>query len=78
MKPKKKLPEGSEEMAEIGKYILVKSTLNKQPYYSIYEFYEASDGRRYWPRGASDSDVNTVRHELERITGRKIKISLPS
>ena len=77
MKPKKKLPENSEEIAEIDKYILVKSTLNKQPYYSIYEFYEGSDGRRYWPRGASNKDLNTVKLELERITGRKISVELP-
>ena len=77
MKPKKKLPENSEEIAEIDKYILVKSTLNKQPYYSIYEFYEGRDGRRYWPRGASNKDLNTVKLELERITGRKISVELP-
>ena len=78
MKPKKKLPNESEEIAEIGKYILLKTTLNKQPYYCIYEFYEGSDGRRYWPRGASNSDFNAVRLELERITGKKIKVELPS
>jgi len=77
MKPKKKLPENSEEIAEIDKYILVKSTLNKQPYYSIYEFYEGSDGRRYWPRGGSNKDFNSVILELERITGRKINVQLP-
>jgi len=77
MKPKKKLPEDSEEIAEIGKYILIKSTLNKQPYYSIYEFYEGSDGRRYWPRGGSNKDFNSVILELERITGRKINVQLP-
>ena len=78
MKPKKKLPEGSEELAELSNYILVKSTLNKQPYYSIYEFYKGSDGRRYWPRGAGNSDFEAVRLELERITGRKVEIELPS
>ena len=78
MKPKKKLPEDCEEIAEIGKYVLIKSTLNKKPYYTIYEFYEGSEGRRYWPRGASDSDFNNVKLELERITGRKIKMELPS
>ncbi len=77
MRPKKKLPEGSEELAELDRYILVKSTLNKQPYYTIYEFYEANDGRRYWPRGASNSDFEAVRLEMERITGRKIEIQLP-
>ena len=77
MKPKKKLPEDSEEIAEIDKYILLKTTLNKQPYYCIYEFYESSDGRRYWPRGASNKEFNTVKQELERITGKKIKVQLP-
>jgi hypothetical protein len=75
MKPKKTLPEGSEEMAELGKYLLVKSHLDKQPYYMIYEFYEADDGRRYWPRGAGNNDFEAVRKELERITGKKIKVS---
>jgi len=72
MNPKKKLPEGSEEIIEIGRYILVKSTLDKQPYYSIYEFYETLDGPRYWPRGSGSSELEAVKTELERITGRKI------
>ena len=75
MKPKKTLPEGSEEMAQMGKYLLVKSQLNKKPYYMIFEFYEADDGRRYWPRGAGNSEFDAVRRELERITGRRIKIT---
>jgi hypothetical protein len=74
MNPKKNLPEGSEKLAQLGRYILIKSTLNKEPYYSIYEFYDGSNGRRYWPRGASSSDFNSVRFELERITGRKLEI----
>jgi hypothetical protein len=78
MRPKKKLPEGSEEIAKLGKYIIVKSTLNKQPYYSIYEFYEGSNGRRYWPRGASNKHLNAVKFELERITGRKIGVKQTS
>jgi hypothetical protein len=73
MKPKKKLPEGSEELIEIGRYILVKSSLNKAPYYLIYEFFESDDGRRYWARGAGDSDLEVVKAEMMRITGRKIK-----
>ena len=75
MKPKKKLPEGSEELAEIGRYILLKTSLNKQPYYMIYEFFESNDGRRYWARGAGNSDFETVKAEMERITGRRIKSS---
>ena len=77
MKPKKKLPEGSEKIFELDKYILLKTTLNKQPYYIIYEFYESNNGRRYWPRGASNKDFNIVKLELERITGKKIGIKLP-
>ena len=73
MKPKKKLPSGSEELAELGRYILVKTSLNKQPYFMIYEFFESNDGRRYWARGAGNSDFEAVKAELERITGRKIK-----
>ena len=73
MNPKKKLPKDSEEITEIGRYILVKTTLNKETYYQIYEFFESSDGRRYWARGAGNSDFETVKTEMERITGRKIK-----
>jgi hypothetical protein len=76
MKPKKKLPEGSEELFEIDNYLLLKTTLNKQPYYTIYEFYESGNGRRYWPRGASNKDFSIVKLEMERITGRKIKVEL--
>lgn len=69
MKPKKKLPEGSEEIIRQGKYLLIKSTLNKKPYYSIYEYFESSKGIRYWSRGAGNSDLEAVKRELERITG---------
>ena len=69
MKPKKKLPEGSEEITRQGKYLLIKSTLNKKPYYSIYEYFESSKGTRYWSRGAGNSDLEAVKRELERITG---------
>ena len=73
MNPKKKLPEGSEQIAEIDRYILVKSTLDKEPYYLIYEFFESDNGRRYWARGAGSLDYEAAKSELERITGRKIK-----
>lgn len=73
MNPKKKLPEESTELLEIGRYILVQQILNKSPYYQIYEFYEADDGRRYWPRGAGDPDIDTVKTEMSRITGKRIK-----
>jgi hypothetical protein len=71
MNPKKKLPDGSEEILRQGEYLIIKNTLNKKPYYSIYKFYESSKGTRYWPRGASNSDLTIVKKELERITGRK-------
>jgi len=73
MKPKKTLPAGSEELGEQGRFIIVKTMLNKQPYYMIYEFFEADDGRRYWARGAGNSDIEAVLLEFERITGKKMK-----
>lgn len=73
MRPKKSLPKDSERLTEIGNYILVKSSLNKLAYYSIYEYFEAADGPRYWPRGAGSYDLDSVIQELERITGRKMK-----
>ncbi len=72
MNPKKKLPEDSQVLVEIGRYILVQQSLNKAPYYLIYEFYESDDGRRYWPRGAGDSDLEAAKTEMMRITGKKI------
>jgi hypothetical protein len=71
MKPRQKLPEGSEEIIRQGNYLLVKSTLNKKPYYSIYEQFESSKGPRYWSRGAGNIDLEKVIRELERITGVK-------
>jgi hypothetical protein len=71
MNPKKKLPDGSEEVTRQGEYLLVKYTLNKKPYYGIYEYFESSKGPRYWPRGASNTDLEVVKRELERITGIK-------
>jgi hypothetical protein len=71
MKPRKKLPEDSEEIIRQGKYLLIKSTLNKKPYYSIYEHFETSKGTRYWSRGAGNTDLDLVKRELERITGIK-------
>lgn len=73
MRPKKSLPKDSERLTEVGNYILVKSSLNNLPYYSIYEHYEAADGTRYWPRGAGSFDLDSAIQELERITGRKMK-----
>ena len=71
MNPKKKLPEGSEEIIRQGEYLLIKSTLNKKPYYSIYKYFESSKGPLYWPRGAGNTELKVVKGELERITGIK-------
>jgi len=74
MHPKKRLPEGSEEIARAGGYILVKYDLEKKPYYSVFQVYETGDGTRYVPRGGGGRDLEEAKRQLERITGR----SLPS
>ncbi len=71
MHPKKKLPEGSEEIARAGGYILVKYDVEKKPFYSIFQFYETSKGTRYVPRGGGGRDLDEVKRQLERITGAK-------
>lgn len=71
MNPKKKLPEGSEEIARAGGYILVKYDVEKKPFYSIFQFYETSKGTRYVPRGGGGRDLDEVKRQLERITGAK-------
>jgi len=68
MRPKTALPEGSEEIARAGEHILVKYTLNGQPYYAIYSFYESDKGTRYFPRGGGSRDLEQVKQQLERIT----------
>jgi hypothetical protein len=68
MQPKKKLPEGSEEIARAGGYILVKYPLEKKPFYSVFQFYETSKGTRYVPRGGGGRDLDEVKRQLERIT----------
>jgi len=68
MRPKTRLPEGSEEIARVGEHILVKHSLNGQPYYSIYSFYESKTGTRYFPRGGGGRDLEQVKQQLERIT----------
>lgn len=77
MHPKKKLPEGSEEMFREGNYILVKYISNKNPFYSIFRFYESSKGTRYIPRGGSGRELDLVKRELERITGVKLPSEVP-
>lgn len=72
MHPKKRLPEGSEEIARAGGYILVKYDLEKKPYYSVFQFYETSDGTRYVPRGGGGRDLEEAKQQLERITGRTL------
>jgi hypothetical protein len=71
MQPKKELPKGSEEMACVGEYILVKYMINGHPYYSIYNFYDSENGRYYFPLGGGSRDLEQVKHQLERITGVK-------
>jgi len=71
MRPKTALPEGSEEISRVGEHMLVKYTLNGQPYYSIYSFYESEKGRRYFPRGGGGKDLEQVKQQLERITKAK-------
>ncbi len=71
MHPKKKLPEGSEEIAREGGYILVKYDVEKKPFYSVFQFYETSGGTRYVPRGGGGRDLDKVKRQLERITGAK-------
>jgi hypothetical protein len=68
MHSKKKLPEGSEEIAREGGYILVKYDVEKKPFYSVFQFYETSKGTRYAPRGGGGRDLDTVKRQLERIT----------
>ncbi len=72
MHPKKRLPEGSEEIARARGYILVKYDLEKKPYYSVFQFYETSGGTRYVPRGGGGRDLEEAKRQLERITGQKL------
>ena len=72
MNPKKKLPDGSVELARQDDYMLIQHTLNKAPYYTIFSFFETSKGTRYIARGASGKDLELVRAEFERITGKKL------
>ncbi len=52
--------------------MLIQHTLNKAPYYTIFNFFETSKGTRYIARGASSMDLEKVRAEFERITGKKL------
>ena len=72
MNPKKKLPDGSVEIARQDNYMLIEHTLNKAPYYTIFSFFETSKGTRYIARGASGKKLERVRAEFERITGKKL------
>ena len=71
---KKKLPEGAIELARFHDYLLIEHTLNKNPYYSIFRQIETSKGPRYESRGASGMDLERVKHEFTRITGKKLAI----
>lgn len=72
MIPKKKLPDGAVELARQDEYLLIQHTLNKEPYFSIFRFYETSKGTRYETRGGSSMDLERVKSEFERITGKKL------
>jgi len=75
MNPKKKLPKDSVELERLDDYMIVQHTLNKKPYYTIFNFFETSKGTRYIARGASSMDLDRVRSEVERITGKKLATS---
>ncbi|MBN2335394.1 hypothetical protein JXL21_07510 [Candidatus Bathyarchaeota archaeon] len=77
MNPKKKLPDGSEEIERKGEYILVKHSLDGQPYYSIFLFYESSKGTLYVPRGGGGRDLDQVKQQLDRITRAKRLVKAP-
>jgi len=68
MRPKKTLPEGSEEITRAGQHILIRHTLDGQPHYTIYSFYESDKGTRYIPRGGGGRDLEKVKQQLQRIT----------
>lgn len=72
MNPKKNLPKDSVELERQDDYILVQHTLNKAPYYTVFRFFETTKGTRYIARGASSMDLESVRDEFERITGKKL------
>jgi len=72
MNPKKKLPDGAVELVRQDEYMLIEHTLHKAPYYTIFNFFETSKGTRYIARGASGKDLEQVRAEFERITGKKL------
>lgn len=72
MIPKKKLPDGAVELFRQGEFLLIEHTLNKDPYFSIFRFYETSKGTRYIGRGGAGKDLEQVKSEFERITGKKL------
>lgn len=75
MNPKKNLPEGSVELARQADFLLIQHTLNNAPYYTIFRFFETRKGTRYIARGSSGNDLERVKAELERITGRKLTLA---
>jgi hypothetical protein len=72
MIPKKKLPDGAVELFKQGQFILVEHSLNKEPYFTIFRFYETSKGTMYIARGAAGKNLELVKTEFERITGKKL------
>ena len=69
---KKSLPDGSKELARFREYLLIEHTLNKNPYYTIFRQIDTSKGPRYESRGASSMDLDRVKSEFTRITGKKL------
>lgn len=72
MNPKKNLPKDSVELERQDNYMLIQHTLNKAPYYTIFRFFETTKGTRYIASGASSMELERVRAEFERITGKKL------
>ena len=72
MIPKKKLPDGAIELFRHKEFLLIEHTLNKHPYFTIFRFYETSKGTRYIARGGSSMDLERVKSEFTRITGKKL------
>jgi hypothetical protein len=72
MIPKMKLPDGAVELYRQGEFLLIEHTLNKDPYFTIFRFYETTKGTRYIARGGSNKDLDHVKNEFARITGKKL------
>ena len=72
MRPLTKLPKDSEEVVREGEFLIVKYSRSNKPFYSIYKFFESKKGMRYFPRGGGSNDLELVKQQFERITGKKV------